>query len=197
MPSSVRFGKDWTGERLPAAGEIGRVLDLGPGSGTYSRLFRKRYQSAEWVAIEAWGPYVKQFDLKSRYDRVIVADVRYVDYNLFGNFDICFCGDILEHMPEADARTLIDGLLNRCKLLFMSVPIGHFPQGDVGGNEFEIHVVDNYSEARIRELYPEIVDGTVGTEGRWTVGVFALTRHEDIAARLRQPIATAGSPSAA
>ncbi|WP_331288713.1 MULTISPECIES: class I SAM-dependent methyltransferase [Methylobacteriaceae] len=160
------------------------MLDLGPGGGTYSKLFRKLYPDAEWVAIEAWAPYVKEFDLRSHYNRVIVGDARHIDYGPLGSFDICFCGDILEHMPESDARNLIDQLLNRCRLLFMSVPIGHFPQGEVGGNEFEVHVVDNYTEERIRELYPEIVDGTIGTSGRWTVGAFALTRNPHIASRI-------------
>ncbi|MEJ1157112.1 class I SAM-dependent methyltransferase [Prosthecomicrobium sp. N25] len=184
MPGSSKAGKAWIEARCALAAPVTRILDVGVGRGTYSQLLRERFRTATWVGVEVWEPYVAEFGLAALYDRVIVADARSVDYGAIGPFDLCFLGDVLEHMSTADARALADRLLDCCRLLFISVPIGHFPQGAVGGNPFETHVVEDYSEAGLRAVVPEIVTGTVETRRRWTIGAFAATRDPALRAAL-------------
>lgn len=185
MPYSSRAGKDWVRSRLSAAGEVSRVLDVGVGAGYYSDLFHANFPEAEWVGLEVWAPYVEQFGLQSKYNRLIICDARWIDFNLLGSFDVCFCGDVLEHMPAGDAQCLVDHLLQHARLLFISLPIGYYPKGANGGNPFERHIVDNYSDAAVRQSFPAIIDGWIETVDKWTLGVYALTRHETIADKLR------------
>ena len=60
MPGSKKQGKAWLTalyrNLCPALG-VTRVLDIGPGSGTYVRLLRGDGQT--WTAVEVWGPYLR------------------------------------------------------------------------------------------------------------------------------------------
>ncbi|WP_181183810.1 class I SAM-dependent methyltransferase [Prosthecodimorpha hirschii] len=185
MPYSSIAGKSWIGSRIPAAGTLRRVLDVGVGVGRYSSLFREQHPEAEWVGVEIWAPYVEQFGLAQKYDRLIIADARWVDLARLGLFDVCFCGDVLEHMSASDARELVDRLLPRCRLLFISIPLGFCPQGSVFDNPFERHVVEDYSDERIREHFPAVVDGAVETRGAWTIGTYALSQDGETIAALQ------------
>jgi hypothetical protein len=157
-------------------------LDIGVGAGNHSTLFRPQYRRAEWVGVEIWGPYIKQFRLNRKYDKIIIADIRWLDFARLGNFDICFCGDIIEHMPVEDAQRVVGNLLNCCRLLLVSIPIGFYPQGPVFDNPFERHVINNYSDAAFRHLFPAVIDGIVETIETETIGAYALARDAKVLA---------------
>ncbi|WP_381801159.1 methyltransferase domain-containing protein [Streptomyces niveus] len=144
MPTSDAEGKDWSLERfrrhLPNT-----VTDIGPGEGTYARLFRPEHAGLWWTAVEIYKPYVAKYKLKSTktrkvYDEMHVEDVRDSADHLFHR-DLVIAGDVLEHMPREDAVALLRrieqaGAWN----ILVSLPIVESVQGEVNGNPHEAHV---------------------------------------------------------
>ncbi|MER5613287.1 class I SAM-dependent methyltransferase [Streptomyces sp. NPDC002215] len=147
MPTSDAEGKDWSLERflryLPRT-----VCDIGPGEGTYAKLFRPHEPDGPgvwWTAVEIHRPYVAKYKLKSTkirrmYDEIHVEDARDSEDHLFHR-DLVICGDVLEHMPREDAVALLQrieqaGAWN----ILVSLPIVESAQGEVDGNPHEAHV---------------------------------------------------------
>lgn len=179
MPDSAPNGKEWFAffyATLHEHGLLRRVLDIGPGRGAYADLLRGPFLDVHWTGVEVWGPYVERFGLEAKYDRVVVADARYVDYGLLGPFDLAVAGDVLEHMTKEEALALAGRILGHSGLLAVSLPIRHYPQEAVHGNAFEAHVKDDWSHAEALESFGGLVaafyaDGEIG------VYVLARDRH--------------------
>ena len=163
MPYSASENKDvvkrWYSELKPWS-----VVDLGPGAGTYSDLLRPLDNGvASWSAVEAWGPYVNQFNLTQKYNHVVVADIRYVDLRLVDpRPDLVIMGDVLEHLPRGDAENLMGDIQSWTKNLVVSLPIVHYPQGSYEGNWFETHH-HHWSHEEVLEFLGEgVVDSVRG-----------------------------------
>ena len=160
MPASAKEGKDiifhWMSE---VPNPINRVLDLGVGKGTYSRLFRKqpsKLSNAHWIGVEAWKPYIEEFNLRSRYHEIINKDIRLLDYDSLKPIDVAFAGDVLEHVTKEEAINVVDKVLSICPKLVISIPIIHYPQDALNGNHYEIHVKDDWSHKEMLETFPQI-----------------------------------------
>lgn len=136
MPTSDQENKDvvirWYKALQPSS-----VLDIGAGAGTYSKLIKDK-GNARWIALEAWTPYIKQYKLADKYDDVIVADARYLDYSLIKP-DLVIAGDVLEHMTKQEAMFCIDRFKQHAKSIIVSVPLLHLDQAPYRGNWFEVH----------------------------------------------------------
>ncbi|WP_306317223.1 MULTISPECIES: class I SAM-dependent methyltransferase [unclassified Streptomyces] len=144
MPTSDVEGKDWSLERfkrhLPDT-----VTDIGPGEGTYARLFRPVHEGVWWTGIEVHKPFVAKYKLKSTktrkmYDEIHVEDARESEEHLFYR-DLVIFGDVLEHVERDEAVALLQravaaGAWN----ILVSVPIVESVQGEVDGNPHEAHV---------------------------------------------------------
>ncbi|MGW9245745.1 class I SAM-dependent methyltransferase [Streptomyces badius] len=145
MPTSDTEGKDWSLERfkrhLPNT-----VTDVGPGEGTYAKLFRPVHEGVWWTAVEIFRPYVRKFGLRNTtkrtgmYDEIHVEDIRESEDHLLYR-DLVIFGDVLEHLPREDAVALLEravaaGAWN----LLVSVPIVESVQGEVDGNPHEAHL---------------------------------------------------------
>jgi predicted TPR repeat methyltransferase len=134
MPGSADEGKDWLLTQYldirPAT-----VVDIGPGLGTYSMKFRSSHQ-AHWTGIEIYEPYVDWYDLRNKYDEIVIGDARAVG---LPSADLYIAGDVIEHMPVDDAKVLIDKMKQAAKHLLISVPIIVYEQGEWGGNVHETH----------------------------------------------------------
>lgn len=138
MPYSSGLGKETIREWLKLI-KYGTVLDVGAGSGTYSDLFRVVRPLASWTALEVHEPYVTQFQLKTRYDDVIVQDVRSVGFPP-ATYDVVLLGDVLEHLYRPDALDLLSSARRwAAKAVVVSIPLGPCPQGASHGNEHEEH----------------------------------------------------------
>lgn len=149
MPYSSTEGKDaalaWYEEIRPRT-----VIDVGAGSGTYARaLHGNSPWRGRWAAVEAWEPYVDRYELHGLYDAVVVADARRLVAPFF-RADLVIAGDVLEHMPRADAVRLLDAFRAHAAHLIVSVPVLHLDQGDVYGNPYERHV-DHWSAGQMRD----------------------------------------------
>jgi|WetSurMetagenome_2_1015567.scaffolds.fasta_scaffold512202_1 hypothetical protein len=142
MPVSDSYGKDWIQDRIRAHNDvrpIRRVLDVGPGCGTYSDLLRPVLPSAAFSAVEVYEPYIGKYELLSKYDCVMVCDIRSVPARIIRDYDLVIFGDVLEHMPKADACELLWNC-SYPSIIVVSIPMGVRPQGAVGGNKHEEHV---------------------------------------------------------
>jgi hypothetical protein len=144
MPTSIAEGKDWS-LRLFEQHKPDTVCDVGPGEGTYAKLFRPAHEGIWWTAIEIHKPYIRRYGLKSTktrtmYDEIHNLDARVAPEHLFHR-DLVVYGDILEHMARGDA---VD-LLRKAEMagawnILVSLPIVEAPQGEVDGNPHEEHV---------------------------------------------------------
>lgn len=148
MPGSVPQGKQEIKEFIDLQNDIKTIIDVGAGGCTYPQLLGPKY---EFIAIEIWAPYVKQFNYQDYYKQVIVGDVRFVK---LPKGDCIIFGDILEHIDKREALQVITEALKEYKHLIISVPLSSdLHKGLIGdelmeirpgkehfGNWFELHV---------------------------------------------------------
>ena len=146
---------EWINEVYPD-----RVLDVGAGIGTYAIMAKKPDQ--HWTALEVFYPYVNMFNLRNLYDEVVISDVRFVDFNKLGRFNLIILADMLEHMTKAEAIKVIEEAQAHTDRLLICFPIVHQDQ-EAGheGNDFEGHVdhwtVEEMEEQLRGETYEKVV----------------------------------------
>lgn len=167
MPMSSAEGKDWIHDRIAGLAAEGAVsvLDIGPGVGTYAKLL-KDLPIDRITGIEIYEPYVTTYRLRDYYDEIVVADAREADLPAA---DVVILGDVAEHMSEPEALALWDKARKAARrAVYLSIPVVHYPQGEIEGNPHEVHVVEDWNHERILETFPGIGRSWTGTE----VGVY-------------------------
>lgn len=142
MPTSDKQGKFLGFALINAARPRGHVWDIGAGEGTYADLMlgTPTWADAFWVAVEIWDPYIEKYELHRKYDAVLYQDARTLKMEDVPQDSLIIFGDVLEHMPEDDARALILKAKQHFRYILVSIPIVHAPQGEVNGNPYEAHV---------------------------------------------------------
>lgn len=184
MPISFDQGKQYI-RNIMGRVKHDRMLDIGVGSGTYAKLFPK----TKWTGIEVWEPYIDQFKLNDLYHEIILADARSARYATLGRFDVAVAGDVLEHMTAEEAVAVVEQLKIIADTVIISIPVGHHPQGEFEGNPYEAHVVDDWTDERIRQVFGEptwgVVDGCIGVYC-WSnqkvmpkICVYTITKNEE------------------
>lgn len=163
MPFSADEGKAWTAQRIRSLNPE-FIVDIGPGSGTYSRLLRKGLR-CHWTGIEIFEPYIERYDLMDWYDAIFVQDVRTFE---IPEADVIILGDVLEHMTLDEAKDV----WNRSRAaardaVFLSLPIIEYPQGEFEGNIHETHLHTWSHELVLSEL-----DGIVDSATYTQIGVY-------------------------
>jgi hypothetical protein len=132
------------------------VLDVGAGQGTYLNLIRDGLGSGVIVnAVEVWQPYIDQFDLVNRYDKLFAMDVR--EMTNF-KYDLVILGDILEHMSESQAIDLWSRISKEARYAIISIPIVHYHQDAINGNPYEIHVEEDWTVEKVLEKFSHIIE---------------------------------------
>ena len=167
MPMSSTEGKDWIRERIGAMAAQApvSVLDVGPGVGTYAKLLAD-VPTTTVVGIEIYEPYVTTYRLNEYYDEVLVGDARHVP---FPRVDVVILGDVAEHMSEEDAVQLwAKASAAAARAVYLSIPVVHYPQGEIEGNHHETHVVDDWNHDRVLKAFEGIGESWTGSE----VGVY-------------------------
>ena len=161
MPFSFDQGKQYI-RNIVGRIKHERMLDVGPGSGTYAKLFPE----AKWTGIEIFEPYVEKYELKKLYDQILISDIRDCDLSELGRFDVAVAGDVLEHMTAEEAVSVLNKLKSVADTVIVSIPIGHHPQGEWEGNVHETHVVDDWTDEKFREIFGQptwgAIDGSIG-----------------------------------
>ena len=152
MPNSYSYFKSdikqWFIDNVPPGT---RMLDVGPGQGTYSELLRNLGYRVD--AVEVWAPYVDQFGLRKKYDNVYIADVR--EFNL-QDYDFIILGDVLEHLSTEDAQRLIDNIFFSEKQCLVAIPYMMPQDGDEYGNEYETHHQEDLTPDVMADRYPSL-----------------------------------------
>lgn len=167
MPLSSAEGKTWTRDRVYALAADGpvSVLDIGPGVGTYAKLLAGP-EVARLTGVEIWEPYVRTYRLDDYYDEIIVGDAREVELPAA---DVVILGDVAEHMSADDALRLWQRAGDAARrAVYLSIPIVHYPQGELEGNPHEHHVVEDWGHETVLAAFPGIGEWWLGRE----VGVY-------------------------
>jgi hypothetical protein len=155
-----------------------RIVDVGAGPGKWARILATVGLRAD--AVEIWQPYVERYSLPDLYDHVHVIDARNVDF--WGSYGIVILGDVLEHMPKADAERLVFRIIHSeyDAAIFLSIPTTDCPQaGEPFGNPYEAHVAQWTHEELIATGFAELHRGPVPS-GLATVGTYcAFSRSWD------------------
>jgi len=147
--------KPWTKEKIIDLKPT-TVLDVGAGQGVYLDLIRQGLGAGVIVnAVEVWQPYIDQFNLENRYDKLFAMDVR--DMTNFA-YDLVILGDVLEHMSEEDAVKVWDKISKQAKYAIISIPIIHYHQDAINGNPYEIHVEEDWDTERVLRTFKNIIE---------------------------------------
>lgn len=155
MGFSDPTNKPWTQEKIIELKPT-TVLDVGAGQGVYLDLIRQGLGAGVIVnAVEVWQPYIDQFDLENRYDKLFAMDVR--DLTNFA-YDLVILGDVLEHMSEDSAVELWDRISQQARHAIISIPIIHYHQDAINGNPYEVHVEEDWNTERVLKTFKGIVE---------------------------------------
>jgi autotransporter strand-loop-strand O-heptosyltransferase len=151
MPYSFTYFKEevkeWFLNNVPTSK---RILDVGPGMGTYSDLLRSSGYRMD--AVEIFEPYVDKYGLREKYDNVYVGSIITFDIK---DYDFIILGDVLEHLPENYAKELINDIVNSGKECLVAVPY-EMEQGEHEGNIHETHYQPDLTVDVMKERYPDL-----------------------------------------
>ena len=150
MPYSFTYFKEevkeWFIQNVPTSK---RILDVGPGIGTYSDLLRSLGYRMD--AVEIYQPYIDKYELRDKYDNVFVGDITKFDIS---DYDFIILGDVLEHIPTDDAVKLIRNIVYN-KECMVAIPY-EMEQGEHEGNIHETHHQPDLTHPIMGERYPEL-----------------------------------------
>jgi hypothetical protein len=128
-----------------------KILDVGPGCGTYSDML-KPY--GYWMeGVEIFPPYVEQYNLTNKYDKIHIADITMMEIPYHIKFVII--GDVLEHLSVDDAKNVIQKLTDKNCDFLIAVPY-MMEQGEHFGNIHETHLQPDLTPEIMLERYPEL-----------------------------------------
>lgn len=152
MPNSYTFFKpevkQWFKNNVPTSK---RILDVGPGQGTYSDLLKDLGYRMD--AIEIWEPYINQFDLRKKYDNVYIGDICQFNWE---DYDFVILGDVLEHISEENAQSLIIKMIEKGVQHMVAIPYMMEQDGDEYGNIYETHLQSDLTPTIMEVRYPNL-----------------------------------------
>ena len=135
-----------------------KILDVGPGLGTYSILLSD-YKNID--AVEIYEPYVEKYNLKDKYNNVFISNI--IDFD-FDFYDIIIMGDLIEHLSVKDSQKLLEKIYDKCNEIIVCVP---FLLKQFGlENKHEDHIQDDLTptimEKRYKNLKPMWENNRIG-----------------------------------
>ena len=139
--------KKWFKDNVPTTK---RILDVGPGEGTYAILLKEMNYRID--AVEIWAPYINKYNLRDLYDNVYIGDI--LDFN-FSDYDFIILGDVLEHIPKEKATNLINNIVDQGKECLVAVPY-MMEQGIHNDNIYETHHQPDLTKDNMLERYPDL-----------------------------------------
>lgn len=130
-----------------------KILDVGAGAGTYSDYLKPLgFENID--CVEVFEDYINNYNLSSKYSKVILGNIIDVDVN-FNEYDLIILGDVLEHISELNAIQFISKIENIPTII--AVPF-ESPQGEHFNNKYEIHLQDDLTlenfVSRFKNFHP-------------------------------------------
>jgi len=126
------------------------ILDIGTGHGKMGKILKGRlYNNVD--AIDIWEPHVVQAKKSGNYKYVFKGDIR--TFYFPKKYDIVILADILEHMTTEDGQQLLETLRNNANQIIIVVPYD-YPQHELYGNVYEIHLQPDLNPSNFLERYP-------------------------------------------
>jgi predicted SAM-dependent methyltransferase len=119
MPGSSPKGKIAILDIKKELPKVKKILDIGPGWGTYSKLLRK--PNEEWDAVEVFEPYIRKFKLHKYYDNIY--NVNIVDFKSTKKYDLVILGDVLEHLTLEQSLKTLKNIFSFSKYCLFSLPL--------------------------------------------------------------------------
>ncbi len=113
-------------------------------------------------AVEVWQPYVKEFDLVSRYNIVHMSDIRKWDSEQFAEYDVVIFGDVLEHMTKDEAVRVWNAAMSATHAA-IAIPIVEYAQGPLHDNPYEEHIKPDWTHDEVIASFAGIADSQVFT----------------------------------
>jgi len=165
MPSSTSFFKKETISYIVKNYPTDcKILDVGAGIGTYSDLLKPRgYLNMD--CVEVYQPYIDEYDLKAKYNNVYNQDITKSDID-FNQYDLVIFGDIIEHLSEEDALSVLNKIKNETSVI-VAVPFDAV-QGEHFGNIHETHLQDKLTFDHFIKTYKNYIPFCV----RYDYGIF-------------------------
>ena len=103
MPFSPYENKEWILEKIKEVNPK-TILDVGVGEGILEAIVRPVFGDKVMLhGLEVWEPYIGEYNLESKYDKIFNVDAREWDD---WEYDLIMFGDVLEHMTEEEAVSL-------------------------------------------------------------------------------------------
>lgn len=101
-----------------------RAVDVGPGAGFYGELIHLVSPRCFVIGVEAHEPYVSEWDLDKKYDKLIIGDIveEIATDEIFG--DLIVFGDVLEHLNREDIPIVLDASIQKFKYVLVNSPYG-------------------------------------------------------------------------
>ena len=153
MPNSYTFFKSeirqWFIDNVPPGT---RILDVGPGQGTYADLLEGLGYKMD--AVEVYQPYIERFYLESKYDTVYNSNI--MNFSFWALYDFVILGDILEHLDKNSAQHLLHRIKENSLECMVAVPYMMEQDGEEYGNIHETHLQPDLSIENMSERYPDL-----------------------------------------
>lgn len=125
-----------------------KILDVGAGSGSYSKLLKEKFKNID--CVEIFEPYIEKYKLKYLYENVYQDNIINFDIS---KYDYLIIGDVLEHLSIKDAQTLMSKINEIDKKCMIAVPYLH-RQGKWGDNLYETHLQPDLTHDVFLDRYP-------------------------------------------
>lgn len=148
MPHSYHYGKKEAIDFIiQNTTKESKILDVGPGVGTYSDLLNPYEYKID--GLEIYDGYVQAYELDKKYKNIYIGNI--VDWDV-SQYDFIILGDVLEHLPIDDSKNVLD----KCKNVLVAVPY-LCPQGGVDFYYNEHHLINPYEKHHQSDLTPLIM----------------------------------------
>jgi 2-polyprenyl-3-methyl-5-hydroxy-6-metoxy-1,4-benzoquinol methylase len=150
MPySSTAFKEEVKTHLLEHIPVMARVLDVGPGAGTYGMMLNSTHIID---AVEVFEPYIDMFNLRDKYTKVFNGNILSFDLS---PYDYIIMGDVLEHIPKYEAINLVKRINDEGMHCLIAVPY-LYEQGEYMDNIHEVHHQADLTHEIFLQRYPSM-----------------------------------------
>ena len=140
-----------------------KILDIGCGPNRCLVYFAEKYPDLKFIGIDFTDTVLEFAKKYSHVKNITFKKLDFLEEEIYGNYDVISMLETLEHTEEGTNHKIVDDLIQKCKYLYISVPLDHDP------NDGEhISFYDYNSFNRFEVLERAIVSG----QGKYILNSF-------------------------